>query len=78
MAVLIFDKKTGDIIATEDNRITSVFDSEEWRTDLEKEGRGFVGLPYELGIKAVNYKVSVNDNGEFQAIIPKNNEEGDV
>jgi hypothetical protein len=78
MAVLIFDKKNGDIIATEDNRITSVFDSEEWREDLEKEGRGFVGLPYELGIRAVDYKVSVDDKGEFQAIISKNNKEGDA
>jgi hypothetical protein len=78
MAVLIFDKKTGEIIATEDNRITSVFDSEEWRAELEKEGRGFVGLPYELGIKAVDYRVSVDDKGEFQAIVPKKNEEGDV
>ncbi|PAF19760.1 hypothetical protein [Terribacillus saccharophilus] len=78
MAVIIFDKKTGEIIATEDNRITSVFDSDEWRADMEKEDRGFVGLPYELGIEAINYRVSVDDKGEFQAIIPKNNEEGDA
>lgn len=76
--VLIYDKQTGEIVTTEDNRITSVFDSEEWRADLEKEGRASVGLPYELGTDAVNYKVTVNDEGEFQAIIPKNNKEGDA
>ncbi|MFS0560145.1 hypothetical protein AB1K91_05350 [Terribacillus sp. 179-K 1B1 HS] len=78
MAVIIFDKKTGDIIATEDNRITSVFDSEEWRAELDERGLGWIGWPYELGTDALQYKVAVNEKGEGQAIIPKNNEEGDA
>lgn len=69
--VIIFKKETGDIVSTEDFRITSVFDSEEWRADLEERGLGWIGWPYELGTDALNYKVAVNEKGEGQAILPK-------
>jgi len=73
--VIIFDKKTGNIVQTEDFRITSAFDSPEWRSDLEGKGLGWIGWPYELGTDIGKYKIAINDEGEPQGIVSKTDED---
>ncbi|MFS0562629.1 hypothetical protein AB1K91_18035 [Terribacillus sp. 179-K 1B1 HS] len=69
--VIVYEKATGNIVYTEDNRITPAIDSEARTKALEEDGLASVGVPYELGARALQYRVVTDENGEFAALQEK-------
>lgn len=72
--VIFYDLKTKNILYTEQEKMIPElpFGTTKEKIDiLAKEGKGFIGVPYELGMEVVDYKV-VFSKGEFVGIQPKN------
>lgn len=72
--VIVYEKATGNIVYTEDNRITPATDSEARTKALEADGLASVGVPYELGARALQYRVVTDEHGEFAALQEKSTE----
>lgn len=76
--VIVYEKATGNIVYTEDNRLTPAIDTEARSKALEADGLASIGVPYELGARAAQYRVVTNESGDFTALQPKTAEkEGD-
>lgn len=73
--IIVYDLDTKDILSTEDNTIIPAFpigDTAEKVSVLKSEGRGFVSVPYELGLEVLDYRLVFNDANEFVGLQPKN------
>lgn len=79
--VIFYYKDTGMIKAVENNVMTPTSPADK-KTVADKVkyynsiGLKFVSVPYELGAAIMNYKVLMNEAGEFTALYPI--QEGDL
>ena len=71
--IIYFDSE-GNILEAEHNVMTPTIseslDLQQIIQEYEDEGVRFVSLPYELNSSVVNYKVLIDDNGDFKALQP--------
>lgn len=75
--VIFYDLITKDILYTEKEVITPILplgNTEEKVEILNKQNIGFVGVNYEMNLEVFNYKVCINEMGEFIGLQPKGGE----
>ena len=76
--VIFYDKETKEILYTENDTMYPALPKgayEEKIGILDKENIEFVSVPYEMGTEIFNFKVGINELGEFIGLQPKSKEE---
>ena len=73
--IIFYDNTTGEIDSlehfTEIVNLPANLKGEELVRYYKEQGLNFISLPYELGSEAFNYKVIMEENGEFKALHPR-------
>lgn len=72
--VLIFDLETNNILYTEAGKLVPelpIGTTEEKKIILAQEGKGFVGVAYEMDLEVFSYKVCFDANNNFVGLQPK-------
>lgn len=72
--IITYDLITKEILSTEDNTIIPTFpigNVLEKVKILKSEGKGYIGVPYELGADVLDYRLVFNDADEFVGLQPK-------
>lgn len=71
--VVFYDLETKEILHTEQEVISPrlpIGTTEEKKELLERGGKGFVSIPYEFGLEIFDFKICLDENGNFIGLQP--------